>query len=175
MLHEPWGTEYKLYYCKGHYYGYSGKPLVNRLIYPVPEKNLSGLGVHATLDLSGRMRFGPDTLYISSNSDYSLPMEEEEEGGTGGRGRGRGRLDIAHSAVVRYLPGLVREGLYLDYSGIRPKLSGPGEGFRDFVVREESEAGFPGFFNLIGIESPGLTSALAIAELINSQLLKNNT
>lgn len=141
---------YRLHPCKGDYFALApGASLsLSSLIYPVPAG--PGLGVHATLDLGGRIRFGPDATYVDS-LDYGV--------------------DAAHGpdfaeAVRRYLPELRDEWLAPDYAGIRPKLSGPGEAFRDFVVTEESEAGLPGFVNLIGIESPGLTAALAIAERV---------
>ncbi|KAF9388268.1 hypothetical protein CPC16_006583 [Podila verticillata] len=148
---------YKLHYCKGHYYSYSGPSLVSRLIYPVPDKNLAGLGTHLTLDLAGRMRFGPDILYVDSNDDYSI---DEEVVGS------RSSMDAVAKVIQTYLPRVDASSLYPDYAGIRPKLAGPGEPFRDFEIER-----LGGFVNLAGIESPGLTSSLAIAEYVEQMLV----
>jgi L-2-hydroxyglutarate oxidase LhgO len=142
--------DYRLHPCKGDYFSLApGAPLrVRHLVYPV--NTTAGLGIHATLDLGGRIRFGPDTTYVDS-IDYDIDAE---------------KAGSFAEAVRRYLPGLRTEWLSPDYAGVRPKLAGPGESFRDFVIAEESEAGLPGFVNLIGIESPGLTAAGAIAERV---------
>ncbi len=141
---------YRLHPCKGDYGSLApAAPLrVSRLVYPVPSG--AGLGVHVTLDLGGRVRFGPDAEYVE-----------------------RARYDVDPTKATRfaeiaarYLPDLRAEWLAPDYAGVRPKLAGPGVAFRDFVVQEESAAGLPGFVNLIGIESPGLTAALAIGERV---------
>jgi L-2-hydroxyglutarate oxidase LhgO len=139
---------YRLRYCKGNYFALAaGVRLgLSHLIYPVPAQ--AGLGIHVTLDLSGRIRFGPDAEYVDAIS-YEVDIE---------------KLPLFARAIKRYLPSLDAECLAPDFAGVRPKLSGPGEDFRDFVIREESQAGFPGFVNLIGIESPGLTAAPAIAD-----------
>jgi L-2-hydroxyglutarate oxidase LhgO len=141
---------YRLHPCKGDYFSLApGAPLrITRLVYPV--HTAAGLGVHATLDLGGRIRFGPDTTYVDS---VHYRVEAEKAGSFA-------------EAVRRYLPGIQTEWLSPDYAGVRPKLAGPDESFRDFVIAEESEAGLPGFVNLIGIESPGLTAAGAIAERV---------
>ena len=102
---------------------------------------------YVTLDLEGRMRLGPDTEYVSAVR-YDVDPSKGQ---------------IFARAARRYLPGLDADWLTPEFAGVRPKLAGPGESFRDFVIREESEAGLPGFVNLIGIESPGLTAAPAIA------------
>ncbi|KAK9712720.1 hypothetical protein K7432_006940 [Basidiobolus ranarum] len=146
----------KIYYVKGHYYGYRGSPKVSRLIYPCPEKNLAGLGTHLTVDLAGKMKFGPDVKYINDPNDYHI---EEGE-----------RLDDFLNAIREYLPEVRQEGLYADYAGIRPKLQAPGDPFRDFVIREEIDNNLPGFINCVGIESPGLTSSLAIGEMVETIL-----
>jgi 2-hydroxyglutarate dehydrogenase len=143
--------EYKIYYVKGHYFAYSGRSLVSRLIYPVPEKNIRSLGIHATIDLAGKLKFGPDVKYQSAPDDYSVDESLR---------------DTFYENIRRYLPAVEKNRLYPDYAGIRPKLSGPDEPFRDFVIQEESARGFPNLINLVGIESPGLTSSLAIAELV---------
>ena len=141
---------YRLHLCKGDYFSLApGAPLgLTRLVYPV--HTTAGLGIHATLDLGGRIRFGPDTTYVDS-IHYDVDA---------------GKAGSFAEAVGRYLPGIRTEWLSPDYAGVRPKLAGPGESFRDFVIAEESEAGLPGFVNLIGIESPGLTAAGAIAERV---------
>jgi L-2-hydroxyglutarate oxidase LhgO len=141
---------YRLHFCKGDYFSLApGAPLrVTRLVYPV--HTAAGLGIHATLDLGGRIRFGPDTTYVDS-IDYRVDAEKAAS---------------FAEAVRRYMPGLRTEWLSPDYAGVRPKLAGPGEGFRDFVIAEESDVGLPGLVNLIGIESPGLTAAGAIAERV---------
>ncbi|MDH3210906.1 MAG: NAD(P)/FAD-dependent oxidoreductase [Myxococcales bacterium] len=141
---------YRLHPCKGDYFALvSGTPVrVSGLVYPVPSG--AGLGVHATLDLGGRIRFGPDAEYVD-RIHYRVDP---------------GKATAFASAVRRYLPELRAEWLTPDTAGVRPKLAAPGEAFRDFVVAEESEAGWPGFVNLIGIESPGLTAAPAIAQRV---------
>ncbi|GAA5817262.1 hypothetical protein MFLAVUS_010805 [Mucor flavus] len=148
---------YKLYYARGHYYAYNQPLEVNHLIYPCPEKNLAGLGTHLTLDLAGRVKFGPDVQYIDNAYDYSIPDREENKSA------------FVH-AIHDYLPSLDGSKLHADYSGIRPKLAGPGEAFRDFIIKEETE--HDNFFSLIGIESPGLTSSLAIADYVYSMIRK---
>ena len=147
---------YRLHYCKGDYFALApgvGRNLrVDHLIYPVPAG--AGLGIHLTLDLAGRLRFGPDTEYVS---EIGYDVDASKAAGFA-------------QAVSRYLPALAADWLVPDYAGIRPKLSGPGEGLRDFVVQEESAAGFPGLVNCIGIESPGLTAAAAIAMRVVAEL-----
>ncbi|KAF3904879.1 hypothetical protein ABW20_dc0106876 [Dactylellina cionopaga] len=144
------------FYAKGNYFSYSGsKPKVSRLIYPCPVEGLGGLGTHLTLDLAGRMRFGPDVEWVDGPEDLTARDY---------------RLEAAVGAVSSYLPGIKKEALAVDYCGIRPKLHPKGGPFQDFVVREEE--GFAGFVNLLGIESPGLTSSLAIAEMVDEILHK---
>ncbi|GJJ76820.1 2-hydroxyglutarate dehydrogenase [Entomortierella parvispora] len=152
---------HRLYYCKGHYYGYSGPALVSRLIYPVPDKNLAGLGTHLTLDLAGRMRFGPDVLYTDRPDDYSIDMDTVGSPSS---------LEKVSKVIQTYLPSINPSSIYVDYAGIRPKLAGPGEPFRDFMIRHHQ-----GFVHLAGIESPGLTSSLAIAEYVEDLLFKRDT
>ena len=110
--------------------------------------------MHATVDLGGRVRFGPDAEYVDSIR-YDVDAAKAE-----------GFAEV----VRRYLPALQSEWLSPDYAGVRPKLAAPGEAFRDFVVAEESEAGFPGFVNCLGIESPGLTASPAIASRVVEML-----
>ena len=133
--------------CKGDYFSLAPgvRLALQRLIYPVPQQ--AGLGIHATLDLSGRIRFGPDAEYVDEihfEVDPAKAIHFSE-------------------AARRYLPSISESSLIPDYAGIRPKLAGPGEGFRDFVIEEASAHGAPGFVACIGIESPGLTASLAIA------------
>jgi len=120
---------------------------VSRLVYPVPGP--VSLGVHAVVGLDGRLRFGPDAVYLPGRRlDYTIDESL--------------RRTFA-PAVRRLVPAIEETDLTPDLSGIRAKLQGPGEGFRDFVVAEESGRGCPGLVNLVGIDSPGLTSSLAIA------------
>lgn len=147
---------YRLSYCKGSYFALPGsyRSSVRRLVYPVPTPH--SLGIHAVLDLSGRIRFGPDAEYLNGRSlDYSV--DESKRGA------------FAES-VRRILPFVKDEDLTPDLAGVRPKLQKEGEPARDFVIREESARGLPGFVNLIGIESPGLTASPAIARLVATLL-----
>jgi L-2-hydroxyglutarate oxidase LhgO len=141
---------YRLYFCKGDYFSLApGAPLsLSRLVYPVPAG--VGLGIHATLDLGGRIRFGPDAEFVSAPSFDVDPA----------------KAGVFARAAARYLPAVGPEWLAPDYAGVRPRLAGPGESFADFVVREESDAGLPGLVSCIGIESPGLTAASAIADRV---------
>jgi L-2-hydroxyglutarate oxidase LhgO len=141
---------YRQHPCKGDYFSLvPGAPLhFSRLVYPLPQG--AGLGIHATLDLAGRIRFGPDAEYVS-REDYEVDAAKDA---------------VFWRAIRRYVPSLERRWLAPDFAGLRPKLAGPGEPFRDFVVAEESERDLPGFVNLIGIESPGLTASPAIAERV---------
>lgn len=146
---------YKLHYARGHYYSLTSPLKVNHLIYPCPEKNLAGLGTHLTLDMAGRVKFGPDVQYIDDPYDYSVPDSEEKK-------------EAFTKAIQTYLPTLQKDKLHPDYAGIRPKLAGPGEPFQDFIIKEEE--GYKHFFSLIGIESPGLTSSLAIADYVHDMI-----
>ncbi|KAF6815426.1 putative FAD dependent oxidoreductase [Colletotrichum sojae] len=147
------------YYAKGNYFSYaSSTPRVGRLIYPAPEPGAGGLGTHLTLDLAGRVRFGPDVEWVDSADDLMVNTA---------------RLPLAIEAIRKYLPGLDERCLEPDYAGIRPKLGDQGAvlqgtGFHDFIVRKEG--GYEGWVNLLGIESPGLTSCLAIAERVSKLL-----
>jgi L-2-hydroxyglutarate oxidase LhgO len=141
---------YRLHPCKGDYFSLApGAPIsLSHLVYPVPVA--AGLGVHATLDLGGRTRFGPDAEYVEEIAYEVDPAKAE----------------VFAEAVRRYLPAVETDWLSPDYAGVRPKLAAPGESFRDFAVAEESEAGLPGLVSCIGIESPGLTAAPAIGERV---------
>ena len=144
------GLGYRLKYGKGDYFFASPPPPIRHLIYPVPEKGNESLGIHATLDLGGRVRFGPDIEYVDE-IDYRVDERKAAS---------------FFAAARRYLPKLSLDALHPDMSGIRPKLQGPGEPPRDFVIQEESSSGLRGLVNLIGIESPGLTSAISIARYV---------
>jgi L-2-hydroxyglutarate oxidase LhgO len=138
---------WRLHPCKGDYFSVApalGR-LVSHLIYPVPAG--PGLGIHVTLDLAGRIRLGPDAHYVSEIS-YGVDPS------------GARRFT---EAVSRYLPGIELDQVAPEMAGIRPKLQGPGDPFRDFVIAESSDHGAPGIVHLIGIESPGLTASAAIA------------
>ncbi|KAI5785065.1 NAD dehydrogenase [Peziza echinospora] len=150
----------KKWFAKGNYFSYAPKDpekkmVVKRLVYPVVEKGLGGLGTHLTLDMAGRMRFGPDVEWTDDPEDLK-PSE--------------GRVEEAVKSISEYLPGITREDIVPDYCGMRIKLKPKGATFQDFVIEEESKNGFPGFINLLGIESPGLTSSLAIAEQVEGLL-----
>jgi len=144
--------EYKLKYGKGDYLRVSsGKAkLINRLVYPVPKRAGAGLGIHATLDLAGGLRLGPDDEYVEE-VNYNVD---------------KSKISIFYENIRSFLPFISLEDLSPDTAGIRPKLQGPQEGFRDFIIKDESENGLSGFINLIGIESPGLTSAFSIARRV---------
>jgi L-2-hydroxyglutarate oxidase LhgO len=133
-------------YAKGNYYSLAGRPPFSRLIYPVPEPG--GLGVHVTLDLAGQARFGPDVEWVSQISYEVDPR----------------RAERFYAAIRRYWPALPDNALSPGYAGIRPKISGPGEPAADFVIQGPAEHGVPGLVNLFGIESPGLTASLALAD-----------
>jgi L-2-hydroxyglutarate oxidase LhgO len=133
-------------YAKGNYYVLQGKAPFRHLIYPVPEPG--GLGVHLTLDLAGQARFGPDVEWVEK-LDYTVDGS---------------RADGFYRVIRRYWPGLPEGSLHPGYAGIRPKLGGPGAGNGDFLIQGPEAHGVRGLVNLYGIESPGLTAALAIAE-----------
>jgi L-2-hydroxyglutarate oxidase LhgO len=148
-------NKYNLKYCKGQYFRVDSNKsrLVDRLIYPVPKPKSGGLGIHSTLDLAGSMRLGPDDFYQKDRSkDYSVDKSKKYE---------------FYNSAKKFLPFIEEDNLTEDTSGIRPKLQGEGEDFRDFVIKDELESGLAGFINLIGIESPGLTAAPAIARYVN--------
>lgn len=150
--------KYKQHYCKGDYFAISGaNKKLSHLVYPPPHDKGYGLGVHATIDLSGRIRLGPDTTYVNDISYDVDPAKAAK----------------FYSAAKKYLPWLREAMVVPDTSGMRPKLQGPNDGIRDFVIKEESDNGFAGFVNLIGIESPGLTSCLAIGKYVK-QILNPN-
>ncbi|SAK95242.1 FAD-dependent oxidoreductase [Caballeronia hypogeia] len=137
-----------LYFAKGNYFSVSGRAPFERLIYPMP--NEAGLGVHLTIDLGGQAKFGPDVEWVQS-LNYDVDPR---------------RADSFYAAIRAYWPGLPDDALQPAYAGIRPKLSGPGQAAADFMIQGKSAHGVPGLVNLFGIESPGLTASLAIAERV---------
>ena len=142
-----------IHYAKGSYFTLSGKVPFTRLIYPVPDA--AGLGVHLTLDLGGQAKFGPDVQWVSAADDFLVDAA---------------RGEAFYAEVRKYWPGLCDGALQAGYAGIRPKLHAPGEAARDFWIQGPAEHGVPGLVNLFGIESPGLTSALAIGALVGRLL-----
>lgn len=162
----PTHRHFRSYFAKGNYYAYAPETpvktsaITSKLIYPCPQPNAAGLGTHLTFDLGGQLRFGPDLEWIADNMqdaskiDYDVSCSPE-------------KLEVAASAIQTYFPSVTVQDLQPSYSGVRPKLLSKEENmaqFADYYIEEEE--GFPGFVNLIGIESPGLTSSWAIAEFV---------
>jgi L-2-hydroxyglutarate oxidase LhgO len=145
---------YRQYPCKGDYFSVHSSATrgLSHLIYPLPVH--AGLGVHLTLDLQGSVRAGPDTKYVD---EITYDVTADKRGAFG-------------EAIRRYFPHVRDEDLEPDYAGMRPKLQGPGQAFRDFVIEESAAHGLPGFVQLLGIESPGLTASEAIAKRVASLL-----
>ena len=142
-------------YAIGHYYSLSGRSPFNRLVYPLAGDG--GLGVHVTLDMSGAARFGPDVRWIDC-VDYAFDDS---------------RREAFISAIRRYYPGLDASRLQPAYTGIRPKIAGPGDPSADFLIQGSADHGLPGLVNLFGIESPGLTAALAMGDRV-ARMLEND-
>lgn len=140
----------KVHYLKGHYFRLSGPSPFQRLVYPLPDAD--GLGIHASCDLHGQTRFGPDTLPVSS-IDYQVPAE---------------RTGMFEQAIRRYWPELPAGKLQPDTAGIRPRLT--ASGFSDFLIQTTAQHGMPGLIQLFGIDSPGLTASLAIAEQVKNHI-----
>lgn len=141
-----------LHFARGNYFSYSGRHPFNTLVYPVPEPG--GLGVHLTLDLAGQARFGPDVEWID-HPDYTVDPA---------------RRNAFASAIRNWWPDLDPTRLQAAYAGVRPKLLGPEGGFCDFDIQDQSVHGVPGLIQLFGIESPGLTASLAIADYVAARL-----
>jgi L-2-hydroxyglutarate oxidase LhgO len=141
------------HYAKGNYFTLAGKAPFSRLIYPVPEK--AGLGVHLTLDLGGQAKFGPDVQWVDDPTDLQVDPR---------------RGDAFYAEVRKYWPGLADGALQAGYAGMRPKINAPHEAAADFMIQGPAEHGVPGLVNLLGIESPGLTSSLAIADEVCARL-----
>lgn len=141
------------HYAKGNYFTLSGRSPFNRLIYPVPEA--AGLGVHLTVDLGGQAKFGPDVQWVDSPDDLEVDPA---------------RSDAFYAEVRKYWPALQSGALVPGYAGIRPKIQAPDEPARDFLIQGPAVHGVAGLVNLFGIESPGLTSSLAIGDYVKRLL-----
>jgi L-2-hydroxyglutarate oxidase LhgO len=144
----------KILFCKGEYFRI--KPpknkLITRLVYPVPHQNMEGIGIHVTVDMGGGVKLGPDVKYLESNVyDYKLTASKQE---------------AFYKSAKKFLPFLEFGDIAPEMAGIRPKIQRPGEPLRDFYIMEENGRGCPGFINLIGMESPGLTASIAIAKYV---------
>ncbi len=135
-------------YARGHYFSYAGRAPFSRLVYPIAEAG--GLGVHVTVDMAGQVRFGPDVVWVDS-VDYEFDESCKA---------------AFVAAIGRYYPGLDQERLQPGYTGVRPKIVGPGQPAADFSIAGPDQHGIAGLINLLGIESPGLTASLAIADLV---------
>lgn len=146
--------DYNLKYCKGDYFRvhHNKAKFLSHLIYPAPAKESVSLGIHTALDLDGGLRLGPDAEYID-RIDYKVD---------------EGKKKKFYESARSFLPFINLEDLAADISGIRAKLQGPGEAFRDFLIREEADQGLPGFINLIGIDSPGLTCVFPMAKKVRN-------
>lgn len=154
---------YRMYPNRGHYYRVSPAKsrLVSRLVYPIPPKNMPGLGIHITIDRAGQCKLGPDAEYIGPSVPEELWYAFDDT-----------RREKFQRAVSRYFPCLEVEDLSPDQVGVRCKLQAPGERVRDFVIAEETGRGLPRLINLVGIESPGLTCSWEIAGRV-LELMKN--
>jgi L-2-hydroxyglutarate oxidase LhgO len=141
------------YFAKGNYFTLAGRAPFSRLIYPVPQA--AGLGVHLTLDLGGQAKFGPDVQWVDDPQDLQVDPR---------------RSDAVYAEVRRYWPGLPDGALQAGYAGIRPKISGPHQTAADFMILGPADHGVPGLVHLLGIESPGLTSSLALADEVLARL-----
>jgi len=153
-----------IHFCKGEYFRINPPKnrLISRLIYPVPHQNMEGIGIHITIDMGGGVKLGPDVKYLESNEyDYKLTPSKQE---------------AFFKSARKFLPFLEYDDIAPEMAGIRPKIQKQGELQKDFYIREEGYRGLPGFINLIGMESPGLTASIAIAEyvkkLIGNSLMK---
>jgi L-2-hydroxyglutarate oxidase LhgO len=151
----PAATLPRAHRCKGSYFALTGRAPFARLIYPLHDA--AGLGVHLTLDLGGQARFGPDTEWLADDAPEDLRVDPA-------------RAAAFEAAVRRYWPGLPAAALVPAYAGVRPKIAGPGEPAADFLIAGPAEHGVPGLVQLLGIESPGLTACLAIAETVLARL-----
>jgi L-2-hydroxyglutarate oxidase LhgO len=143
----------RAYYAKGNYFSLAGRSPFSRLIYPVPEA--AGLGVHLTLDMAGQAKFGPDVEWVDSPDKLEVDPS---------------RGDAFYAEVRKYWPGLKDGALMPSYSGIRPKINAPQETAADFCIMGPASHGVSGLVHLLGIESPGLTSSLAIALEVSQAL-----
>ena len=146
----------KIAFCKGDYFRVNPPKnrLINRLVYPIPHQNMEGIGVHVTVDMAGGVKLGPDVTYLDPKVyDYKVDPAKQKE---------------FWKSARKFLPFLEFEDIAPEMAGIRPKTQKPGEPIRDFYIKEESERGYKGLINLIGMESPGLTSCIAIARYVSN-------
>jgi L-2-hydroxyglutarate oxidase LhgO len=151
----------KIVFCKGEYFRINPPKnrLIKRLVYPVPHPDMEGIGIHVTIDMGGGVKLGPDVKYLESNIyDYKLTASKQE---------------AFFKSAKKFLPFLEFDDLAPEMAGIRPKIQKPGEPLRDFYIMEEAKRGYPGFINLIGMESPGLTSSIAIAKYVKKLINLN--
>jgi L-2-hydroxyglutarate oxidase LhgO len=151
----------KILFCKGEYFRVNPpkNKLITRLVYPVPHQNMEGIGIHVTVDMGGGVKLGPDVRYLESNVyDYKLTASKQE---------------AFFKSAKKFLPFLEFDDIVPEMAGIRPKIQKPGEPLRDYYIMEETKRGYPGFINLIGMESPGLTSSIAIAKYVDKLIDKN--
>jgi L-2-hydroxyglutarate oxidase LhgO len=147
-------------FCKGEYFRINPpkNKLITRLIYPVPHHNMEGIGIHVTTDMGGGVKLGPDVTYLNSNIyDYKMTPSKQE---------------TFYNEAKKFLPFLEYHDISPEMAGIRPKIQKSGFPIRDFYIREETQRGFPGFVNLIGMESPGLTSSISIANYVSNSYFK---
>jgi L-2-hydroxyglutarate oxidase LhgO len=150
----------RIHFCKGEYFRINPpkNKLIKRLIYPVPHHNMEGIGIHVTIDMGGGVKLGPDVKYLEDNVyDYRLTPSKQE---------------AFFKSAKKFLPFLELNDIAPEMAGIRPKIQKPGDPQKDFYIMEESKRGLPGLINLIGMESPGLTSSIAISKYVN-ELIKN--
>ena len=145
-------NDYKIHYCKGDYYKSRTYKNLKCLVYPLPNK--IGLGIHTVIQLDGSVSFGPNAYYVE---EINYGIDDSN-------------LEYFHSSINKYLD-INKKDLHIDYTGIRPKPFAAGEEPKDFVIKNEIDSGFPNFINLIGIESPGLTSSLAIGKYVKDILI----
>jgi L-2-hydroxyglutarate oxidase LhgO len=144
---------YRIHWSKGEYFSLTGKPPALMLVYPPPPQDAASLGIHSVPDLTGRLKFGPNAFYVNE-INYTVESEKEP----------------FWRDIVKYFPTVKLRDLHPDMAGIRAKLQGPGDPVKDFVIKHEEDRSLPGFINLIGIESPGLTSSPAIAEMVGEMV-----
>ena len=174
----PPSEQVPIYFARGAYAAYRGPGLrdIRHLIYPADQASAAkgasfqSLGTHLTLDMAGNVRFGPDIDWLSAPDDAKRDEEVWEPHLSPDEERARSM----HAAVLQYLPGVKLEGFRPDYAGIRPKLASPGAPFQDFIVRTDYAEGSKGrtlMISLLGIESPGLTASLALAEMVVEDIL----
>ena len=144
------------YLAKGHYFALSGRAPFKHLVYPMPHGG--GLGVHLTLDVAGQAKFGPDIDWCAEGSELSYAFDDASGA----------RLAYFEHEIRRYWPGLPQNALAPAYTGIRPKINREGEPPADFAIHGEAQHGIPRLAALYGIESPGLTSSLAIGDYVSA-------